>query len=289
VDSVRSPAGPKKRANTPGEMPARSRIPRSDVAPPAGFEPALPPPEAGKTPIIPISGVSPFRFAWSRSHELQWYPAVHCTNPCTTSTAGHVQRTESALRRPRTRDADRGRRQRRGPDPRWPSGSRAGCWSLRTDAHTHRALPKDSELARAIAVLACAQDATWWRTKATNELRSLLREYHSGFLAAFAGGNATNLASPDARAVLAIAPTPAAARPSWPRPASPDSRHEDLLARPPHVWAMASSRGYSVPRPSCVREDVASSPAVSLTPPSTTRPYPQPPWLSTSRTGTDRG
>jgi transposase len=83
---------------------------------------------------------------------------------------------------------------------------------LRTDAHMHRPLPKDTELARAIAVLARAhQDATWRRTKATNELRSLLREYHPGFLAAFAGGNATNLASPDARAVLAIAPTPAAA------------------------------------------------------------------------------
>lgn len=63
---------------------------------------------------------------------------------------------------------------------------------LRTDAHMHRALPQDTELARAIAVLARAhQDATWRRTKATNELRSLLREYHPGFLAAFAGGNAT--------------------------------------------------------------------------------------------------
>jgi transposase len=83
---------------------------------------------------------------------------------------------------------------------------------LRTDAHMHRPLPKDTELARAIAVLARAhQDATWRRTKAGNELRSLLREYHPGFLAAFAGGNATNLASPDARSVLAIAPTPAAA------------------------------------------------------------------------------
>jgi transposase len=55
------------------------------------------------------------------------------------------------------------------------------------------------------------QDATWRRSRAGNELRSVLREYHPGFLAAFAGGNATNLASPDARAVLATAPTPAAA------------------------------------------------------------------------------
>jgi transposase len=59
---------------------------------------------------------------------------------------------------------------------------------LRTDAHMHRPLPADTELARAIAVLARAhQDATWRRTRAGNELRSLLREYHPGFLAAFAG------------------------------------------------------------------------------------------------------
>jgi transposase len=83
---------------------------------------------------------------------------------------------------------------------------------LRTDAHVHRPLPADSELARAVAVLARAhQDATWRRTRASNELRSLLREYYPGFLAAFAGGAATNLASADARTILAIAPTPAAA------------------------------------------------------------------------------
>jgi hypothetical protein len=36
--------------------------------------------------------------------------------------------------------------------------------------------------------------------RAGNELRSLLREYFPGFLAAFAGGSATNLATADARA-----------------------------------------------------------------------------------------
>lgn len=82
---------------------------------------------------------------------------------------------------------------------------------LRTDAHAHRPLPDDTELARAIAVLARAhQDATWRRTKASNELRSLLREYFPTFLAAFAG-RTTNLTSREARAVLAIALTPAAA------------------------------------------------------------------------------
>lgn len=82
---------------------------------------------------------------------------------------------------------------------------------LRTDAHAHRPLPADSELARSIAVLARAcQDATWRRSRAANELRSLLREYYPGFLHAVAG-RTNNLTSPVARAVLAVAPTPAAA------------------------------------------------------------------------------
>jgi hypothetical protein len=55
---------------------------------------------------------------------------------------------------------------------------------LRTDAHAHRPLPADSELAQAIAVLARAQqDAVWARTAAHNKLRSQLREYYPGFLA----------------------------------------------------------------------------------------------------------
>jgi transposase len=82
---------------------------------------------------------------------------------------------------------------------------------LRTDADAHRPLPHDSELARAITVLARAhQDAVWRRTKASNELRSLLCEDYPGFLQAFAARGATNLASADARAILTIAPTPAA-------------------------------------------------------------------------------
>jgi transposase len=83
---------------------------------------------------------------------------------------------------------------------------------LRTDAHLHRQLPADSELVQSIAVLARApQDAVWRRGKSSNELRSLLREYYPAFLEAFAGKNATNLSHPEARAVLAIAPDPAAA------------------------------------------------------------------------------
>lgn len=50
---------------------------------------------------------------------------------------------------------------------------------LRTDRAAHRPLPADSELVRAIAVLARAQqDAVWDRTQAHNKLRSLLREYY---------------------------------------------------------------------------------------------------------------
>ena len=86
---------------------------------------------------------------------------------------------------------------------------------LRVDAHIHRQLPADSELAQAIAVLARAQqDAVWRRSKATNELRSILREYYPAFLDTFAGKSATNLAKPEARAILAIAPTPGARRPA---------------------------------------------------------------------------
>jgi transposase len=82
---------------------------------------------------------------------------------------------------------------------------------LRTDRHAHRQLPADTELARSIAVLARAhQDATWRRTNASNELRSHLREYFPTFLDAV-GGRTANLTSADARAVLAIGPTPTTA------------------------------------------------------------------------------
>ena len=79
-------------------------------------------------------------------------------------------------------------------------------------------LPADAELAQSITVPARAhQDATWRRTRAGNALRSLLREYYPDFLHTFAdrpGG----ITAPQARAVLAIAPTPAkAARLSKPQ------------------------------------------------------------------------
>lgn len=83
---------------------------------------------------------------------------------------------------------------------------------LRVDAHLHRRLPADTELCQAIAVLARAhQDATWRRIKAHNELRSMLREFFPTFLATFTKRFPLGIASPEARAVLAIAPTPGAA------------------------------------------------------------------------------
>jgi len=82
---------------------------------------------------------------------------------------------------------------------------------LRTDLHAHRPLPADSELAQAIAVLARAQqDAVWDRTTAHNKLRSHLREYFPGFLAAFAGARG-GIMRPEARTILAAASTPSAA------------------------------------------------------------------------------
>ncbi len=82
---------------------------------------------------------------------------------------------------------------------------------LRTDAHAHRPLPADTELAQAVAVLARAQqDAVWARTAAHNKLRSHLREYYPGFLSAFAATRG-GITRPEARAILATAATPAAA------------------------------------------------------------------------------
>lgn len=82
---------------------------------------------------------------------------------------------------------------------------------LRTDMHAHRPLPDDSDLARAIAVLARAQqDATWNRQQIANQLRSLLREYYPAALAAFEPWK-NGLCRPEAREVLKAAPTPSRA------------------------------------------------------------------------------
>ena len=78
----------------------------------------------------------------------------------------------------------------------------------RTDAHNHRPVAGDSELAEAVKVLARAhQSMIWTRQRQTNQLRSTLREFYPAVLDAF-----DELAGRDALAVLAIAPTPAAGR-----------------------------------------------------------------------------
>ncbi|MFD7731619.1 IS110 family transposase [Kitasatospora phosalacinea] len=82
---------------------------------------------------------------------------------------------------------------------------------LRTDMHAHRPLPDDSDLARAIAVLARAQqDAVWNRQQIANQLRSLLREYYPAALEAFAKWD-NGLCRPEARELLKLAPTPSKA------------------------------------------------------------------------------
>ncbi|MFF4410643.1 IS110 family transposase [Streptomyces sp. NPDC001404] len=82
---------------------------------------------------------------------------------------------------------------------------------LRTDMHAHRPLPNDSDLARAITVLARAQqDATWNRQQISNQLRSLLREYYPAALNAFSAWQ-NGLCRPEAREILKAAPTPARA------------------------------------------------------------------------------
>jgi transposase len=80
---------------------------------------------------------------------------------------------------------------------------------VRTDRHHHRPVAGDSPQAEAIKVLARAHQAlVWTRQRQTNQLRSALREFYPGALGAFGA----ELASPDALAVLAAAPTPTQGR-----------------------------------------------------------------------------
>ncbi|MEX2465927.1 MAG: IS110 family transposase [Gemmatimonadota bacterium] len=79
---------------------------------------------------------------------------------------------------------------------------------VRTDRHNHRQVAGDTSLAEGIKVLARAhQNLIWDRTRATNRLRSALREYFPAALDTFA-----DLADRDTLAVLGRAPTPAEAK-----------------------------------------------------------------------------
>lgn len=78
----------------------------------------------------------------------------------------------------------------------------------RLDGHNHRPVAGDSHLADAVKVLARAHHSMIWsRQRQANQLRSMLREFYPAALMAF-----DDLASGDALAVLAIAPTPTRGR-----------------------------------------------------------------------------
>ena len=78
----------------------------------------------------------------------------------------------------------------------------------RVDGHHHQPISGDTGLADAVKTLARAhQSLIWSRQRHTNQLRSALREFYPAALEAF-----DDLASADALAVLAIAPTPKTGR-----------------------------------------------------------------------------
>jgi transposase len=79
---------------------------------------------------------------------------------------------------------------------------------VRLDRTHHRPVAGDSEVAEHVKVLARThQSMIWSRQRQTNTLRSMLREFYPGALAAF-----DELAGRDALAILAIAPSPEAGR-----------------------------------------------------------------------------
>jgi hypothetical protein len=80
---------------------------------------------------------------------------------------------------------------------------------VRTDAHNHREIAGDTDLAEAVKILARAhQSMIWTRGRQTNTLRSTLREYYPNALVALGD----DLHAPEALEVLSIAPTPALGR-----------------------------------------------------------------------------
>lgn len=89
-----------------------------------------------------------------------------------------------------------------------PGDARVLSDIARLDGHNHRRVAGDSDLADAVKVLARAhQNLIWTRMRHTNQIRSTLREFYPAVLEAF-----DDLASGDALAVLAIAPTPTEGR-----------------------------------------------------------------------------
>jgi transposase len=80
---------------------------------------------------------------------------------------------------------------------------------VRTDRHQHRPLAADTELAKAIKVLARSHKSLiWTRQRLVNQLRSALFQFYPAALEAFAG----DLYAVDALTLLRQAPTPAQGR-----------------------------------------------------------------------------
>jgi transposase len=89
-----------------------------------------------------------------------------------------------------------------------PGDARVLADLARVDGHNHRRIAGDTDLADAVKILARAhQSLIWTRQRHTNQIRSALREFYPAALVAF-----PDLASGDALAVLAIAPTPTLGR-----------------------------------------------------------------------------
>lgn len=130
--------------------------------------------------------------AWMRSVSLQ----VHAINP--TVVARYRQRLN-----PTRRKADK-------------SDARLLAHIMRVDGHLHRPLPHNSVQAAALTVLSRTQiRLTREQRHQTNQLRSHLHTYYPAALAAWRDLPGA-LTRPEARAVLAAAPTPAhAARLSY--------------------------------------------------------------------------
>ncbi len=85
-----------------------------------------------------------------------------------------------------------------------PGDARVLADMVRTDAHQHRPVAADSDLAEAIKLVARShQSAIWSRRRLANQLRSALREFYPAAQQAF-----DDLTHPDALEVLALAPTP---------------------------------------------------------------------------------
>jgi len=85
-----------------------------------------------------------------------------------------------------------------------PGDARVLADMVRTDAHQHRPVAADSDLAEAIKLVARShQSAIWSRRRLANQARSALREFYPAALEAF-----DDLTHADAVAVLSIASTP---------------------------------------------------------------------------------